>query len=99
MAKLIGLSGKELSEYLLLQGYNNDCHIDHIIPLSRFNLIDSEHQMIACHYLNLQPLHKFENISKHDNLPLDWKNKIYQICEVRNINPESIIKHIRAGIK
>lgn len=39
-------------------------HIDHIIPLSRFNLNTRKELLNACHYTNLQPLWAIENISK-----------------------------------
>ena len=92
---LVGCTGLELSYYLNNLGYDKDTdHIDHIIPISRFNLTDPEHQLIACHYLNLQPLHYIDNCSKHDSLPENWQDVIIRICEVRNINPQSIIKYI-----
>lgn len=97
---LTGLSGKELSEYLLSLGYNPEIHhVDHYLPLARFDLNQVDHQMVAFYYLNLQPLPAKENYIKKDSLPDNWQEKIYQICEVRNINPEPIIKHIQAGVK
>jgi hypothetical protein len=39
-------------------------HIDHILPLSSFDLTDPAQVAIACHYSNLQPLWAGENISK-----------------------------------
>lgn len=39
-------------------------HIDHIKPLSKFDLSDRAQFLQACHYTNLQPLWAVENISK-----------------------------------
>lgn len=43
------------------QNYGSKWHIDHIIPLSKFNLRDPNQQMAACHYSNLQPLDAWTN--------------------------------------
>ena len=39
-------------------------HIDHIKPVSKFNLLDLEEQRRAFHYTNLQPLWALDNIRK-----------------------------------
>lgn len=43
-----------------------DWHIDHIQPLSKYNLEDIEQFKQACHYTNLQPLWKEDNLKKGD---------------------------------
>jgi hypothetical protein len=43
-------------------------NIDHIIPLSAFNLSDRNQLLKACHYSNLQPLWAVNNYSKGDKI-------------------------------
>lgn len=42
-------------------------HIDHIKPLSAFNLLDRKQFLKACHYTNLQPLWAEDNLKKGAN--------------------------------
>lgn len=69
----LGCSLEELKKYLeskftkdmswkdLLEG---KIHIDHIKPLSKFDLTKEEEQRKAIHYSNLQPLWAKDNLSK-----------------------------------
>lgn len=43
-------------------------HVDHIIPLSAFNLSDPAQQRQACHWSNLQPLWAVDNFRKGDKV-------------------------------
>lgn len=44
-------------------------HLDHIKPLSQFDLTDRQQFLQACHYSNLQPLWAVENLRKGAGLP------------------------------
>jgi len=70
---LIGCTISELKTYLESKfqpgmSWDNygEWHIDHIKPLSRFDLTKKEEQIKACHYTNLQPLWAEDNLSKGD---------------------------------
>lgn len=45
-------------------------HIDHIKPISSFNIANHDEFLEAFNYKNLQPLWCFDNFSKHNRL--DW---------------------------
>lgn len=69
----LGCTIKELKEYLesmFQEGMNwgnwavRGWHIDHIKPLSAFDLTNRGELLEACHYTNLQPLWAIDNISK-----------------------------------
>jgi hypothetical protein len=73
--KLIGTSFGEARKYLEKQWQEgmtwdnyglHGWHIDHIVPLSSFDLTIVEEQMKAFHYTNLQPLWAKDNLRKGD---------------------------------
>lgn len=41
-------------------------HVDHIIPCAKFDLVLPDQQRACFHFTNLQPLWKFDNLSKSD---------------------------------
>jgi hypothetical protein len=56
-------------------------HIDHIIPISFFNLIIRHEQYICCNWTNLRPLFKTENLIKSAKL---IKNDIFEHIKIIN---------------
>lgn len=76
-SKSLGCSGEFLKSYLENQfkpgmSWNNyglyGWHIDHIKPLSSFDLANPTQYLEACHYTNLQPLWAEENLKKSNKL-------------------------------
>jgi hypothetical protein len=51
-----------------LENRGNEWHIDHIIPLSHFNLENEEEQLIAFNWRNTMPLSVKENLSKNSKI-------------------------------
>jgi hypothetical protein len=50
------------------QNYGSAWHIDHILPLSSYDLADPNQQREAFHYTNLQPLWAHDNMAKSDTV-------------------------------
>ncbi len=66
----LGCSAEYFLEYLqkkMTEGMTfNNIHIDHIKPVSRFNLNNEDQFLECCHYTNLQPLLAEDNLIKHN---------------------------------
>jgi len=56
------------NEKYTLENRGKDWHIDHVIPLSQFNLENIEEQMIAFNWRNTMPLAAKENLSKNNKI-------------------------------
>jgi hypothetical protein len=70
--KYLGCTSPEYLQWILsydvnynLENHGKIWHIDHIIPLSRFNLEDKEEQLIAFNWRNTMPLSAKANLSKN----------------------------------
>lgn len=78
--KSLGCTLEELVVYMeskFSEGMNWDnygkmgWHIDHIIPLSSFDLTNEKEFNKACHYTNLQPLWWYDNLRKGNKIISD----------------------------
>jgi len=52
----------------ILENYGKEWHIDHVIPISKFNLNDQEQHLIAFNWRNTMPLSVKENLSKNNKI-------------------------------
>lgn len=72
---LLGCTGSELKEWIeskFSEGMSwenrSEWHIDHVIPVSKFDLRDPAQQSAAFHYTNLQPLWAKDNLRKSNKV-------------------------------
>ena len=71
----LGCSSIEYIDWILhnkneytLENQGEKWHIDHVIPLSRFNLDNEEEQLIAFNWRNTMPLSPRENLTKNNKI-------------------------------
>ena len=83
--KLIGCTWKYLKQWIESQMTDimtfETIHIDHMMPLSSFDLSKAEEQRKASHYTNLQPMLPSEYMSKGNNIIYDmrWNGQQWEI--------------------
>jgi len=78
--KLLCCNKEQLKTWLTYQlhddldwsNYGTLWHIDHVIPLAFFNLLDQKEQLLAFHWSNLRPLNAVANIDKSDKIIDDY---------------------------
>lgn len=73
--KYLGCSTTEYMQWILtydekytLANRGKEWHIDHVIPLARFNLDDKDEQLIAFNWRNTMPLSAKENLAKNTKI-------------------------------
>lgn len=69
----------------------NMWHIDHVLPISKFDLTKNEEIKICFHWTNMQPLEKIENISKSNKLQLHhYFNNLVSVFRFNKFNTQFI---------
>jgi hypothetical protein len=85
--KMIGCKIEQLRSHLESQfkkgmtwdNHGSHWHIDHIIPMSHFDLTNESQLFAASHYTNMQPMWAAENLSKSDTLQQNTQMQL-RIC-------------------
>jgi uncharacterized protein (DUF983 family) len=109
----LGINSTDYLEWILtynenynLENRGTEWHIDHVIPLSRFDLEDEAQQLIAFNWRNTMPLSCKENLSKNNKIiPQQIKEHMTYLSKYhasKNINmPKEFIdlfaKHLVDG--
>jgi hypothetical protein len=109
----LGCSAKEYLEWILtnnngytLENRGKEWHIDHVIPLSKFNLDNENEQLIAFNWRNTMPLCAKENLSKNNKIITSQIEHHYQHLleyhkKIKKNIPQEFIdlfaKHLVAG--
>jgi hypothetical protein len=78
----------QFAEGMTWENYGTHWHVDHIIPVSAFNMLDKNHQKMCFHYENLQPLWSIENLIKSNKIEIETINKKQKLKDFYKIlNP------------
>ena len=112
--KYLGCSSTEYLQWILhndqnytLENRGKIWHIDHVIPISRFDLDDEQQQLLAFNWRNTMPLSAQENLSKNRKIIIPQIEQHYhhllEYHKEKNIEmPQEFIdlfaKHLVAGI-
>jgi len=87
--ELVGCSQPDLVKWIEKQflpgmGWHNRAqwHLDHVVPVSAFDLFCAGQQEVAFHYTNLRPLWACENIIKADKLPVPQRKLFWDLSDI-----------------
>ncbi len=95
-----------LTDDMTLSNHGDLWHIDHVLPISLFDLTIDKEKTICFHWSNLAPLHRIQNMAKGNRIDMEQlKNHIESLKKFiikENISLESkyfdlFAKHLDAG--
>lgn len=69
---------KQFTRKMTWENHGKVWHLDHIMPLSKFDLSDRNQLLIACNWQNFQPLLARQNLSKSDKILVPQLSLILQ---------------------
>jgi hypothetical protein len=83
-------------QFLPGMGWHNRAqwHVDHVVPVSAFDLHCAEQQGVAFHYTNLRPLWATENIIKRDRLPVPQRKLFWDLRDIAEARRRLSAMHV-----
>jgi len=69
---------RQFTRKMTWENHGKVWHLDHIMPLSKFDLSDRNQLLIACNWQNFQPLLARKNLSKSDKILVPQLSLILQ---------------------
>ena len=110
----LGLTADEYLKWILkynpsytIENYGKGWHIDHVIPLSHFDLDNPDEQLIAFNWRNTMPLSAKENLAKNNRIIVNQIEQHYthlleynkeKNIELPQVFIDLFVKHLVAGI-
>jgi hypothetical protein len=58
----------QLEEGMTMENYGSGWHLDHVLPISSFNLLDEEELIKAMNWMNIRPLPPLKNAQKSNKI-------------------------------
>ena len=58
-------------EHMTLENHGEYWHMDHVVPVNTFDLLDTDQALLCFNWKNVTPLKGSENMSKHDSIEKD----------------------------
>ncbi len=109
----LGCSSDEYFKWILnydnkccLENHGKEWHIDHVIPISKFDLDDEEQQLLAFNWRNTMPLSSEENLKKNNKIITSQVEEHYNILveyhaekklDLPQVYIDLFAKHLVAG--
>lgn len=90
----LGCSNKEYFDYIMsynsnytIDNYGTTWHIDHVIPISKFDMCDDSETKIAFNWRNTMPLDKTNNLKKNNSIDIQQiKHHLLYLKTFHNLN-------------
>jgi hypothetical protein len=71
----------QFDDTMSFDNHGSHWHVDHVVPMAKFDLTKPEEQEKCCHWSNMQPLEAKKNIAKNDTADMDEIDKVLKLAK------------------